>query len=569
MSSSILTNWLENSTGRYFAPKTFDTLVFMQSASQTQGKLVDLPTYFQEAVFNREIKIDLSHNNTCAFGSMEDGSWPGVTGILGTANGGTGNADGYIRTGALNNSSIGNRTTIEGYLNVGSGARSYVGGVQSEASGSMSFAFGYQTIAEQTNSIALGDNVIANGSHSIALGYNGKTSILICGSGTSYTFYKTGTRSAIRSSIGLFDSSTGTINLANTSYRTYIFRLESGIRYEFDWSSLSLPMYFYTSYNGTTLSNLITTGRYTSYTANSIQYMVVSIALNSTITVRETFSFTPAIGSYVMLTDVVGHSKITEIGSTCTVDKVLSSSYLNYAPGYYKTSNATSSYAVAIGYSPRATNSYAVAIGQQVQATGLTALALGYNTKAQGARSMAANIGTTASGDYATSFGYYTTAAGDSSFVIGKYNITDTDNTYAFIIGNGTSVAAANKSNAFTVDWDGNAFISNNLSVGGSVTITGNIVPETDGYMVGTTSQPWTDVIAWNIGADDITSAFGGLRIANGTTQIELVQNDKITLTSSQVDLNCNAITLSNANYGYELPETGIEGQVFFLLLEE
>ena len=128
MSKDILTGWLENSNDGYFTPKTFDTLVFVKAASDTQGKLVDLPTYFQEAIFDREIKIDLSHNNTCAFGSMEDGPWPGVTGILGTANGGTGNADGYIRTGAYPGSQIGSYATAEGYNTFAWGQGSHIEG---------------------------------------------------------------------------------------------------------------------------------------------------------------------------------------------------------------------------------------------------------------------------------------------------------------------------------------------------------------------------------------------------------------------------------------------------------
>ena len=48
----------------------------------------------------------------------------------------------------------------------------------------------------------------------------------------------------------------------------------------------------------------------------------------------------------------------------------------------------------------------------------------------------------------------YTKASSDNQTAIGKYNVEDANDTYAFIIGNGTADNA--RSNAFTVDWSGN-----------------------------------------------------------------------------------------------------------------
>ena len=60
-----------------------------------------------------------------------------------------------------------------------------------------------------------------------------------------------------------------------------------------------------------------------------------------------------------------------------------------------------------------------------------------------------------ATGQYAHSEGYNTIASGAQQHVQGKYNIEDTESKYANIIGNGTS--DSNRSNAHTVDWNGNA----------------------------------------------------------------------------------------------------------------
>lgn len=71
-----------------------------------------------------------------------------------------------------------------------------------------------------------------------------------------------------------------------------------------------------------------------------------------------------------------------------------------------------------------------------------------------------------ASGDYATAAGYNTIAAGDHSHVEGRYNIEDTENRYAFIIGNGYLPEVTEeipspdpiRSNAFAVDWEGKVY---------------------------------------------------------------------------------------------------------------
>lgn len=63
----------------------------------------------------------------------------------------------------------------------------------------------------------------------------------------------------------------------------------------------------------------------------------------------------------------------------------------------------------------------------------------GYNTKAIG--------------NYSHASGQQTVAMGLNQTVIGKNNIVDNNNTYAFIIGNGTNIT--NRSNAFAIDWNG------------------------------------------------------------------------------------------------------------------
>lgn len=54
-----------------------------------------------------------------------------------------------------------------------------------------------------------------------------------------------------------------------------------------------------------------------------------------------------------------------------------------------------------------------------------------------------------------------TVASGDNQLVFGRYNVKDTENKYACIIGNGTSDTA--RSNAYTIDWDGNGWFAGDV----------------------------------------------------------------------------------------------------------
>lgn len=54
----------------------------------------------------------------------------------------------------------------------------------------------------------------------------------------------------------------------------------------------------------------------------------------------------------------------------------------------------------------------------------------------------------------------HTVASGENQLVFGKYNVKDTENKYACIIGNGTDSSDAKRSNAYTIDWNGNAWFA-------------------------------------------------------------------------------------------------------------
>lgn len=85
-----------------------------------------------------------------------------------------------------------------------------------------------------------------------------------------------------------------------------------------------------------------------------------------------------------------------------------------------------------------------------------------------GTGSSAIGVGVEASGDSSHAEGNNTKASSKYQHVQGKYNIEDTANKYAHIVGNGTG--DAKRSNAHTLDWQGNAWYSGKLSQEGTPT---------------------------------------------------------------------------------------------------
>ena len=95
--------------------------------------------------------------------------------------------------------------------------------------------------------------------------------------------------------------------------------------------------------------------------------------------------------------------------------------------------------------------------GSDTTASGGASHAEGSGTTASDEGSHAEGIDTTASGYASHAEGYGTKASSHYQHVHGTYNIEDTSNTYAEIVGNGTTLE---NSNAHTLDWSGNAWFA-------------------------------------------------------------------------------------------------------------
>lgn len=93
-----------------------------------------------------------------------------------------------------------------------------------------------------------------------------------------------------------------------------------------------------------------------------------------------------------------------------------------------------------------------IAVGNGAQAYGMNTSAFGLYTTAIGLASFAEGSSSIANGDYSHAQNRYTIAQGSNQTALGRYNIADAVN--AIILGNG--FGENNRSNALTVDWNGN-----------------------------------------------------------------------------------------------------------------
>ena len=142
-----------------------------------------------------------------------------------------------------------------------------------------------------------------------------------------------------------------------------------------------------------------------------------------------------------------------------------------HAEGYE--TQATNWNAHAEGRSTIASGTSSHAEGHQSVASGTGSHAEGYHTEASGTHgSHAEGRETKATGASSHAEGYKTRASSDNQHVQGRYNVEDAEGEYAHIVGNGDS--ENNRSNAHTIDWQGNAWFQGDVYTGGTDWDTGS-----------------------------------------------------------------------------------------------
>ena len=143
-------------------------------------------------------------------------------------------------------------------------------------------------------------------------------------------------------------------------------------------------------------------------------------------------------------------------------DSTEASGMNSHAEGEGTTASGMNSHAE--GSATTASGDYSHAEGNSTAASGMFSHAEGSTTTASGVNSHAEGDYTTASGASSHAEGYGSKASSQFQHVQGKYNIEDKDRKYAHIVGNGAG--DAKRSNAHTLDWQGNAWYSGKITTG-------------------------------------------------------------------------------------------------------
>lgn len=237
---------------------------------------------------------------------------------------------------------------------------------------------------------------------------------------------------------------------------------------------------YYTVYGASSISSV------KNGSGTSLSYTTSTVSMG----VRVNLSTAPTKGSKIIISYSTQNTKLPYMlfGSPTGQKGIFSVSFgdnneaSGYASSVFGRSNVASGYyATATGYNNTASGPYsfiegtlneaqgkgAHAEGLETKATGDSSHSEGSYTKAKGQDSHAEGNDTEARADFSHAGGQGTKAIGDAQTAIGRYNSTNTAR--AFIVGNGSS--DTNRSNALALDWDGNMWITGNLSASGSLTV--------------------------------------------------------------------------------------------------
>lgn len=136
----------------------------------------------------------------------------------------------------------------------------------------------------------------------------------------------------------------------------------------------------------------------------------------------------------------------------------------SHSEGWRTTASSDGSHAE--GLNTIASNTASHAEGYTTVASGTSSHSEGHDTEAIGNNSHAEGYDTQALGYQSHAEGSRTKASGENQHVQGRYNIEDAANKYAHIVGNGAD--DTDRSNAHTLDWDGNVWFAGNIKIGGT-----------------------------------------------------------------------------------------------------
>ena len=126
---------------------------------------------------------------------------------------------------------------------------------------------------------------------------------------------------------------------------------------------------------------------------------------------------------------------------------------------------ANGDYSFAVGWGGDANGKFSAVFNQDNKAEGKNSSAMGHGNTVNGESSFCAGRYSEVFGENCFGFGSYLRIdnTSEDTFVIGRYNDTLTKD-YAFVVGNGDT-KTARRSNAFTVDWNGNGTFGGDIRI--------------------------------------------------------------------------------------------------------
>lgn len=130
------------------------------------------------------------------------------------------------------------------------------------------------------------------------------------------------------------------------------------------------------------------------------------------------------------------------------------------------------------------------------------------------------------------------TAKGDGQIAFGKLNITDTNNKYACIIGNGTVDSKGNKvySNAYTIDWNGNGWFAGDVEgVKNGTTHKLSEKAKAKTYTVSVPTTSWTTTTSGSSTIYTKTITVTGIT-ANDTPIVDVVLSDTVDTAKKELE---------------------------------
>lgn len=135
-----------------------------------------------------------------------------------------------------------------------------------------------------------------------------------------------------------------------------------------------------------------------------------------------------------------------------------------------KTNTTVGTGSIAWGVTPEASGTYSTAVGGATTASGTYSTAIGQGTQASAVNAVAEGAYTVASGSNSHTEGMSTIANHRAQHALGEWNEADDSaanydarGNYVVIVGNGAQDA---RSNAYTLDWSGNAWHAGKVSAG-------------------------------------------------------------------------------------------------------